>query len=62
MVAGQVCLAPVCDGAGAAHVASTVSSIAVVPGEDAPGAILARMDQEPPNDDMLVNLVTYRDQ
>jgi predicted anti-sigma-YlaC factor YlaD len=62
----QVCLAPVCDAGGVADVAtvSSAASSAVsgVPGEDAPGAVLGRMDREPPNDDMLVNLVTYREQ
>jgi hypothetical protein len=64
--AGNTCLAPACDGASLAS--STV--ISTVPGEDAPGAILSRLDQDPPtdpsnaqpNDDMLVNLVTYREQ
>ena len=55
IVAGQ----PVVQDCGA-HCAS--AGIAVVTGEDAPGAVLARMDQEAPNDDMLVNLVTYREQ
>jgi predicted anti-sigma-YlaC factor YlaD len=70
MVAGpsmQTCLAPACDAAGA-PVASTLS--AAISGEDAPGVVLSRLDQEPPNDqpnhepndDMLVNLVTYREQ
>ena len=37
--------------------------ISVVAGEDAPGAVLTRLDQDAPrNDDMLVNLVTYREQ
>lgn len=70
MVAGestqQVCAAPACD-AVAAGVSPSVSSVSVVPGEDAPGAILTRLDQDQPNqnqpdDDMLVNLVTYREQ
>jgi hypothetical protein len=38
------------------------STVSVVAGEDAPGAVLSRLDAEAPNDDMLVNLVTYRDQ
>src|SRR5262249_25262843 len=38
------------------------STVSVVNGEDAPGAVLSRLDQEQPNDDMLVNLVTYREQ
>ena len=63
----QVCVGPFC-GATAAAV-STISALAAepsgvtsrVPGEDAPGAVLSRLDQHP-NDDMLVNLVTYREQ
>ena len=66
--AGNPCLAPACGGAASAPASSTV--ISTVPGEDAPGAILSRLDQDPPtdpsnaqpNDDMLVNLVTYREQ
>ena len=70
MVAGepaqQVCAAPACDTV-ASGVPVPASPISVVPGEDAPGAVLTRMDQEQPNqnqpdDDMLVNLVTYREQ
>jgi predicted anti-sigma-YlaC factor YlaD len=60
---GQSCLAPACDAAGGAPVAS--SAIAAVPGEDAPGVVLSRLDgdqPDQPNDDMLVNLVTYREQ
>jgi hypothetical protein len=38
------------------------STVPVVAGEDAPGAVLSRLDEEAPNDDMLVNLVTYREQ
>lgn len=66
--AEQTCVAPACDAAGAAVAVS--STISVISGEDAPGAVLTRLDQEPPNaepnaqpnDDMLVNLVTYREQ
>ena len=54
------CLAPACDAAGAA--AGTSSTASAIPGEDAPGVVLSRLDVEPPNDDMLVNLVTYREQ
>jgi predicted anti-sigma-YlaC factor YlaD len=53
----QVCVGPSCDVGGVAGLAAA----SAVPGEDAPGAVLTRM-QEPPNDDMLVNLVTYREQ
>lgn len=57
--AQQVCAAPGCDAV--ARVPS------IVPGEDAPGVVLTRLDvdqpnQDHPNDDMLVNLVTYREQ
>jgi len=52
--------------AGAVADAATVSpaTISVVVNEDAPGAVLSRLDQDQqtPNDDMLVNLVTYREQ
>lgn len=70
MVAGepaeQVCTGPACDTV-AAGVPGPAPSVSVVPGEDAPGAVLTRMDQVQPNqnqpdDDMLVNLVTYREQ
>jgi hypothetical protein len=69
----RVCVGPSCDAAGAADAVSTISALASepsgittpvtprVPGEDAPGAVLSRLDQQP-NDDMLVNLVTYREQ
>ena len=65
----QVCVGPSCDATGATDVVSTISSLTSepsgvasrVPGEDAPGAVLSRLDQQP-NDDMLVNLVTYREQ
>lgn len=53
----QVCVGPSCN-------SSAVGDLqvpAMVPGEDAPGVVLTRM-QESPNDDMLVNLVTYREQ
>jgi hypothetical protein len=58
---------PVCSGANCAAVAghsaqSASSTVSVVAGEDAPGAVLSRLDEEAPNDDMLVNLVTYREQ
>src|SRR3974390_2427304 len=53
-----VCNTPAC----AAAVQSASSTISVVAGEDAPGAILNHLDQDVPNDDMLVNLVTYREQ
>jgi len=60
----QTCLAPACDAAGAPVASSTIS--AAISGEDAPGVVLSRLDGEPPNaapnDDMLVNLVTYREQ
>lgn len=64
VVAGPgACVAPACAAGGSANGAATVSSASsAVPGEDAPGAVLTRLDQEPPNDDMLVNLVTYREQ
>ena len=70
---GKTCVAPACGAAVAASVASSVIS-ATIPGEDAPGVVLTRLDQEPPsaqpnqdinqdmNNDMLVNLVTYREQ
>jgi predicted anti-sigma-YlaC factor YlaD len=65
MVAGEpaakVCAAPACDTA-TVGVPVPASAVSVVLGEDAPGAVLTRMDQEQPNDDMLVNLVTYREQ
>jgi hypothetical protein len=54
IVAGQ----PVVQDCGGAQCAPA----GMVAGEDAPGTVLARMDQEAPNDDMLVNLVTYREQ
>jgi len=56
MVSGQP-MVQVCSGADC-----VVSGIAMVAGEDAPGAVLTRMDQAARNDDMLVNLVTYREQ
>jgi predicted anti-sigma-YlaC factor YlaD len=62
----------VCSGANCAAVAGHVqgnatgqgasSAVSMVAGEDAPGAVLSRLDEEAPNDDMLVNLVTYREQ
>jgi hypothetical protein len=61
---GNPCLAPACAGVAVAPASSAFLS--TVPGEDAPGAVLTRLDQEPanvqPNDDMLVNLVTYQEQ
>lgn len=77
MIAGepsaQTCSAPACGAAKAASAAAP--AISAIPGEDAPGVVLSRLDQEPPNDqanhdqpsnvqndDMLVNLVTYREQ
>jgi predicted anti-sigma-YlaC factor YlaD len=71
----QVCVGPACDSS-ALDVVSTLSSFDVDPigaasavgamagpvvREDAPGAVLTHA-QESPNDDMLVNLVTYREQ
>ncbi len=59
----QVCSGANCAaaaGSSAGQVAS--STVSVVAGEDAPGAVLSRLDEEAPNDDMLVNLVTYREQ
>jgi hypothetical protein len=70
MVAGepaeQVCAAPACD-AVVTNAPAVASPASVVPGEDAPGAVLTRLGQDQPNqnqpdDDMLVNLVTYREQ
>lgn len=52
----KACTGPACGGA------ATASPISAIAGEDGPGAVLSRLDQEPPNDDMLVNLVTYREQ
>ena len=71
IVAGsmQVCVGTSCNSA-APNVVSTLSSFAADPmgarpnsgaQEDAPGAVLTSA-QEAPNDDMLVNLVTYREQ
>jgi predicted anti-sigma-YlaC factor YlaD len=65
----MTCVAPACGAAVAAAVAPSVLST-TIPGEDAPGVVLTRLDQEPPNaepnqdinNDMLVNLVTYREQ
>jgi hypothetical protein len=62
----QVCVGPSC---GEVDAISMVSSLTMGPsgadslvsGEDGPGAVLSRLEQQP-NDDMLVNLVTYREQ
>lgn len=56
MVAGQSSAQPA---------PASPSTISVIAGEDAPGVVLSRLDRQPANDqhddDMLVNLVTYRD-
>lgn len=55
----QICNGPAC---AALAVQSASPTASVVAGEDAPGAVLNRLDEDAPNDDMLVNLVTYREQ
>ena len=57
---GANCAAPA--GSSAGHGVGQASTVSMVAGEDAPGAVLSRLDEEAPNDDMLVNLVTYREQ
>jgi len=63
MVADQPAM-QACSGANCGAVAgqSAASTVSVVAGEDAPGAVLSRMEEDSPNDDMLVNLVTYQEQ